>query len=69
MEEREDTAEVHLLLCTKLYQAKHKINATSYGNKDFIPYLYARKQGRGGGGFHFFGVLIAFAICSKHVET
>ena len=68
MEECEDTAEVHLLLCTKLYRAKHKINATSYGNKDFIPYLYARKQGRGGGGFHFFGVLIAFAICSCEVK-
>ena len=34
---------------------KLKIHATEYGNKDFIPYLYARKQGRGGGGFHFFG--------------
>lgn len=47
---------------------KLKIHAAEDGNKDFIPYLYARKQGRGGGGFHFFGVLIAFAICSCEVK-
>lgn len=48
---------------------KLKIHAVEDGNKDFIPYLYARKQGRGGGGFHFFGLLISICYLFYHVET